>query len=111
MLRCLRLLPASPEDQRVYDGIAANYAGVQQPVAFTDEHLSYVDRYGGLCRDCADENGVCPTRGLPCGGSKKAIEFVFRALEYGISHGYISSPFAPPTERGTAEKGSNDGRS
>jgi hypothetical protein len=72
--------------------------------SFTEEHVTYVQRYGGRCRDCADENGVCPNSGLPCGGSEKAIRFVLRALAYGIEHKYLSNPFsvtqpAAPVER------------
>ncbi|CAN7339688.1 hypothetical protein LJR074_001928 [Acidovorax sp. LjRoot74] len=59
----------------------------------TKAHIDYVARYGGKCRDCADENGVCPGSGLPCGGARKAIQFVFDALTYGVTHGYITSPF------------------
>ncbi|MFN3303144.1 MAG: hypothetical protein ACK44A_05420 [Roseateles sp.] len=61
---------------------------------FTDAHASYVARWGGSCRDCADENGVCPNSGLPCGGADKAIGHVFKALAYGVKHGYISNPLA-----------------
>ncbi|WP_343638947.1 metallophosphoesterase family protein [Roseateles sp.] len=69
-------------------------APVAEPVAFTDEHVSYAARFGGFCRDCADESGVCPNSGLPCGNSDKAIRHVFRAISYGVKHGFISSPFA-----------------
>jgi hypothetical protein len=65
----------------------------QGEALFTPEHVAYVTQYGGHCRDCADENGVCPSSGLPCGGSEKAIRFVFNALSYGVKHKYISSPF------------------
>jgi hypothetical protein len=76
----------------------------QEAVAFTDdEHLAYVNRDGGNCRDCADENGVCPSSGLPCGGREKAIRFVFNALTYGINNGFISSPFPTPPAAPTSE--------
>jgi hypothetical protein len=68
-------------------------SAVQGEALFTPEHVAYVTQYGGHCRDCADENGVCPSSGLPCGGSEKAIRFVFNALSYGVKHKYISSPF------------------
>ena len=68
--------------------------GAQRLGEFTDEHVRYVARYGGLCRDCADENGVCPRSGLPCGGSDKAIRRVLEALSYGIKNGYVSNPLA-----------------
>lgn len=64
-------------------------------VAFTDEHISYINRFGGNCRDCADENGICPSRGLPCADSKKAIRFVLEALAYGINHKHVGRLFAP----------------
>jgi hypothetical protein len=54
--------------------------------------VGYVERWGGACRDCADESGVCPSTGMPCGGARKAIEYVIRALQYGVTHGYISNP-------------------
>jgi hypothetical protein len=44
------------------------------------EAVDYVARYGGMCRDCADNHGVCPTSGLPCDDPQKAIERVLRAL-------------------------------
>ena len=71
-------------------------AAVAGPVAFTAEHVTYIRRYGGSCRDCADENGVCPNRGLPCADSEKAIRFVLEALAYGINHGYIAAPTTQP---------------
>jgi len=51
--------------------------------------VNYVARYGGRCRDCADENGVCPQSGLPCGGAEKAIRHVLSAYQYGIDNGFI----------------------
>ena len=76
--------------------IAPAPAAVAGPVAFTAEHVTYIRRYGGSCRDCADENGVCPNRGLPCADSEKAIRFVLEALAYGINHGYIAAPTTQP---------------
>ena len=58
--------------------------------------VGYVARWGGNCRDCADENGVCPSSGLPCGGARKAIEHVLAALRYGVQHGYIADPLKTP---------------
>lgn len=72
--------------------VVAAPAAVAGPVKFTAAHVSYIDRYGGRCRDCADEGGVCPNRGLPCADSTKAIRFVLDALAYGINHGYINVP-------------------
>lgn len=84
--------PKSPEaDSDVMKAQAAPVAQLSEPpkLAFDKTHIDYIHRYGGFCRDCADENGVCPSSGLPCGGSKKAITHVLEALAYGVNHGYI----------------------
>jgi hypothetical protein len=101
--RDLRPCPHSPDSWRRETRGAAQPEQAQEAVAFTDEHLAYVNRYGGNCRDCADENGVCPNSGLPCGGREKAIRFVFNALTYGINNGFISSPFATQPAALTSE--------
>lgn len=64
-----------------------------EPVAITDEVVRYIARYGGMCRDCADEDGVCPASGLPCepDDCDRAIRHVLRALSYGQRHGYIKA--------------------
>lgn len=59
-------------------------------IEVTNEVVSYIARYGGRCRDCADEDGICPTSGLPCEGYIKAIRHVLEALNYGVANGYIS---------------------
>lgn len=65
---------------------------------FTDaEHVAYIQRYGGNCRDCADNDGVCPNSGMPCAESGKAIRHVLDALAYGVKHGFISNPLAAVT--------------
>lgn len=70
------------------------------PMAVDDDNVApvvdYVMRYGGRCRGCADENGVCPQSGLPCEShqARKAISWVIEAIRYGVTHGYIASPFA-----------------
>ncbi|PTT42980.1 hypothetical protein DBR23_02320 [Acidovorax sp. HMWF018] len=69
-------------------------------LTFTSAHIDYVARYGGRCRDCADESGVCPGSGLPCADSRKAIKHVFDALEYGVKHGYIKPPVATRKQGG-----------
>jgi hypothetical protein len=51
--------------------------------------VDYALQYGGRCRDCADENGVCPGSGLPCSGARKAVTHVVKALRYGLQHGYL----------------------
>ncbi|MEK1893176.1 MAG: Lar family restriction alleviation protein [Rhizobium sp.] len=63
----------------------------EAPVAITDDLVRYISRYGGRCRDCADEDGVCPTSGLPCGGADKAIRHVLKALNYGAANGFIAA--------------------
>lgn len=68
-------------------------------VLFTDMHMNYVVQYGGSCRGCADENGVCPNSGLPCDGYRKAIQHVFSAIQYGVNNRFIPSPFAAPQPR------------
>ena len=57
----------------------------------TDEIVDFIARWGGRCRDCADENGVCHSSGLPCGESKKAIRHVLTAYFYGLENGYLSA--------------------
>jgi hypothetical protein len=65
----------------------------------TDEVVRYVARYGGMCRDCADEDGICPHSGLPCGDEcEKAILHVIKALNYGFGRGYLA---ASPSPEGT----------
>lgn len=54
--------------------------------------VDYVWRYGGRCRDCADENGICPLSGLPCGEARKAIEWVIGAINYGLKNGFLPAP-------------------
>lgn len=63
-------------------------------VALPDEKIcvDYALQYGGNCRDCADENGVCPSSGLPCAGARKAVTHVVKALRYGLQHGYLATP-------------------
>ncbi len=60
--------------------------------------IDYVMRYGGHCRDCADEDGICPRDGTPCEPAPKraVIEHTLKALEYGMSRGFIQSPFPRP---------------
>lgn len=58
-------------------------------IPLTDEVIGYIGRYGGFCRDCADENGICPTSGLPCADRAKAIRHVITAYNYGVTNGFI----------------------
>lgn len=56
--------------------------------------VDYVMAYGGRCRGCADENGTCPTSGLPCisADARKAIAWVLDAIRYGVNQGFLASP-------------------
>lgn len=58
-------------------------------IKVTQDLIDYVTRYGGRCRDCADERGVCPSSGLPCAGAEKAVRHVFAAYNYGVENGFI----------------------
>lgn len=58
-------------------------------IPVTQEVVNYIARYGGMCRDCADENGVCPRSGIPCGGHDKAIRHVLDAYNYGVANGFL----------------------
>lgn len=62
----------------------------------TSELINYVGRYGGFCRDCADNLGTCPLSGMPCDPKQQTavIKHTIEALKYGIEHGFIESPFA-----------------
>lgn len=51
--------------------------------------VDYIARYGGRCRDCADNDGVCPHSGLPCDAPDKAIRHVLSAINYGIANRFI----------------------
>jgi hypothetical protein len=51
--------------------------------------LDYVISYGGNCRDCADNRGICPKSGLPCADREKAIKWVIDAINYGVGAGYL----------------------
>lgn len=80
------LTDPSPDQLRAIARTARNSSG-----SASDDcgPLAYVLQYGGLCRDCADENGICPGSGLPCGGQRKAVTHVVQALRYGLQHGYL----------------------
>lgn len=55
------------------------------------ESVETVLHYGPRCRDCADEDGICPASGLPCdvGLRRKAINHILRALAYNAA---LSTP-------------------
>lgn len=98
-------------DGRVFTDLvdAVNTLAAMKAVAFTEQHVQYVTRYGGNCRDCADADGVCLSSGMPCRDAEKAVRHVFRAIAYGVQHGYIPSPLAAPASQAPAEQ-SEDGR-
>ncbi|MEK1908196.1 MAG: hypothetical protein AAAB13_20680 [Pseudomonas sp.] len=60
-----------------------------------EEIVGYVSRYGGMCRDCADEFGVCPHSGVPCDTDQRraVIRKTIEALRYGIKHNFIPNIF------------------
>lgn len=79
----------------------------------TDEQIiGYVSRFGGMCRDCADENGVCPHSGAPCdsGQRRAVIAGTIEALRYGIEHRFIPNIFASFGAGGSAECGAHQGK-
>lgn len=51
--------------------------------------LVYIARYGGICRDCADNAGICPHKGLPC-ADDEGVRHVLSAIGYGLAYGYIN---------------------
>lgn len=55
----------------------------------SDNMVRAVMRYGGRCRDCADECGLCPHSQLPCETDDKetAIKSVIDAISY-----YLKNP-------------------
>jgi hypothetical protein len=55
------------------------------------ETLYYVSRFGGRCRDCADNRGICPNSGLPCADAERAIKWVVDAINYGVKHDFLKS--------------------
>ena len=55
--------------------------------------LAYVQHFGGRCRECADNRGVCPNTGLPCNPEQRvqAIKWVVDAINYGTEHGFMKA--------------------
>lgn len=64
--------------------------------AADDALVEYAMHYGSGCKDCADAvDGMCLNRdGMPCNPFvKRAVaRHTIKALEYGITHGFIVSP-------------------
>lgn len=60
------------------------------------EPIDYAMRFGGRCRDCADEDGTCPTTGVPCDPAvtRAVAKRCLEAWAYGIKHGFMENPFA-----------------
>ena len=83
---------ASKPFQQAIDKLASHPSPASDgAIRVTDEVVDYIARYGGACRDCADENGICPHSGLPCADRGKAIRHVLTALNYGVANGFISA--------------------
>lgn len=59
---------------------------------------------GPLCRDCADENGVCPTDKLPCDPTDRAIELVRRLRLAQAAQPSADAPRAQPAPPPAAEE-------
>lgn len=76
---------------------AAEAGAVEVAPGTGPERINYVLRYGGMCRGCADHDGVCPTNGLPCDteAARRSVRHVLEALDYGERHGYLPAPPAP----------------
>jgi hypothetical protein len=90
---------ALDEQRRRDTPTATEIQAAPEPIKVTNELVHYISRYGGRCRDCADEDGVCPTSGLPCEGAAKAIHHVLNALNYGVSNGFLpASPISSPPD-------------
>lgn len=77
-----------------------------------DAMVEYIGQYGGRCRDCADEYGVCPSSGLPCDQPRntKAIKHVLHAINYGVAHGYLPDPRASKARSTTEVEVAADAR-
>lgn len=68
---------------------ARRAAAGYKPELLPPQTLRYVSQFGGFCRDCADNRGVCPNSGLPCDDRLKAIKWVIDAINYGAEHGFL----------------------
>lgn len=54
--------------------------------------VDFVVQYGPRCRDCADEDGVCPINSIPCGDKRKIVEYVINAINYGVKNNFLPEP-------------------
>lgn len=59
-------------------------------VPATKEVIDFVLQ-GPICRDCAYQDGICPTNGFPCDptSARKLVRSVLERINYGIANGYI----------------------
>lgn len=89
----------TPEIQGALVALSNRLRGTTITAVEARDPIDYVMRYGGRCRGCADENGTCPTSGLPCSpdDARKAIAWVLDAVAYGTRHGYLATPQPPET--------------
>jgi hypothetical protein len=53
--------------------------------------IDYVMQLGPRCRDCADNDGICPASNLPCEPDKAraAIAYVLEGVIYGLQYGFL----------------------
>lgn len=69
-------------------------------IPLDDETVSYILRYGGRCRECADNpSQICVIGGLPCNvdAARKVIRHTITALNYGIEHGFLAIGVPSPS--------------
>jgi hypothetical protein len=81
----LKALTAAPPPEPPGDGLVDREV-IALDVAAT---VSFVD-HGPMCRDCADEDGICPSTHLPCEDAEKAIRYVVERINYGLANGFIT---------------------
>jgi hypothetical protein len=84
-----------PIDFSESEALALHAALVQQqckPPVVAEDEVAFATHYGPRCRDCADEDGVCPASGIGCGEREKAVRFVLGAVAYGREYGFIRKP-------------------
>jgi hypothetical protein len=62
--------------------------------------IEAIARYGGRCRECADNDGVCEGNGLPCDPAlrRRAIEHVLGAARYYQEHPEFAALQSPRLE-------------
>jgi hypothetical protein len=67
--------------------------------------VDYALHYGARCRECADEDGVCPHDGTPCDPDvvRAVVRHTLDAWRYGVANGYMGSPFEDLIEEARAQ--------